>query len=338
MAQFTLDDAKKLSQSKLTNHVIDEFRKSPLMDAMIFDDCVKPQGGNSLSYVYNRVSTWPTAEGRAINSEYQTKDVAKTTQYTVDLKIFGGAFDLDRVLINHEKQVITNQLTFQMDQKIKATRALFNDWFINGDSAGTDKNSFDGLNKAIKDTATDYKPAAILDMSSAAAIEQNWKTFLYYIRQVRKLMDGAPTLMAVNDDMFAVFQTVADYSAQFTATKTDMGSEIVKYGTTTIMSMGDKPGKSKQIIETSETDGTSPIYFARLGLDGVHAVTPDGQKAPKTYLPNLSLPGAVKTGEVEMIAAMAVKATKSAAVLRNIKVAPVQTDSEEEEEGGGVGA
>ena len=49
-------------------------------------------------------------------------------------------------------------------------------------------------------------------------------------------------------------------------------------------------------------------------------MTPDGQKAPKTYLPNLSLPGAVKTGEVEMIAAMTVKATKSAAVLRGIKV------------------
>lgn len=322
MAQFTLDDAKKLSQSKLTNHVIDEFRKSPLMDAMVFDDCVKPQGGDSLTYVYNRVSTWPTAEGRDINTEYQTKDVAKTDQVTVNLKIFGGAFDLDRVLINHEKQVITNQLTFQMDQKIKAVRALFNDWFINGDSASNTK-SFDGLDKAIKGTATDYTPSAVLDMSTAEAIEQNWKTFLYYIRQVRKLMDGAPNLMAVNDDMFAVFQTVADYSAQFTATKTDLGSEIVKYGTTTIMSMGDKPGKASQIIETSETDGTSPIYFARLGLDGVHAVTPDGQKAPKTYLPNLSLPGAVKTGEVEMIAAMAVKATKSAAVLRNIKVAPV---------------
>ena len=91
------------------------------------------------------------------------------------------------------------------------------------------------------------------------------------------------------------------------------------------MKMGDKPGKSKQIIETDET-GTSPIYFARLGLDGVHAVTPDGQKAPKTYLPNLSLPGAVKTGEVEMIAAMTVKATKSAAVLRGIKVAPAASE------------
>lgn len=324
MAQYTLEDAKKLSQSKLTDHVIDEFRKSPLMDAIVFDDCVKPQGGDSLAYVYNRVSTWPTAEGRAINTEYKNKDVAKTEQVTVNLKVFGGAFDLDRVLINHEKQVITNQLTFQMDQKIKATRALFQDWFINGDSAGTDKLSFDGLDKAIKGKGTDVTLKTVLDMSSAEAIEKNWKAFLYHIRQVLKLMDGAPTIMAVNSDMFAVFQTVADYSAQFTATKSDLGSEIVKYGNTTIMNMGDKPGKPKEIIETNEADGTSPIYFARIGLDGVHGVTPDGQKGPKTYLPNLMLPGAVKTGEVEMISAMAVKATKSAAVLRNVKVAPTE--------------
>lgn len=322
MAQFTLDDAKKLSQSKLTNHVIDEFRKSPLMDRMVFDDCVKPQGGDSLTYVYNRVETYPTAEGREINREYANKDVAKTKQITTNLKIFGGAFDLDRVLISHEKQVITNQLVFQMDQKVKAVRALFNDWFINGDSE-TVTGSFDGLNKAIKGTKTDFTPSAILDMSSAEAIEKNWKAFLYYVRQTLKLMDGTPDLMAVNNDMFAVFQTVADYSSQFTATKNDLGSEIVKYGNTIIMKMGDKPGQSKEIIETSESDGTSPIYFARLGLDGVHAVTPDGQKAPKTYLPNLTLPGAVKTGEVEMIAAMVVKATKSAAVLRGIKVAAV---------------
>ena len=63
MAQFTLADAKNLSQDKLTNYVIDEFRKSPLLDAMVFDDCVKPQGGSSMTYVYNRVTTQPTASG-----------------------------------------------------------------------------------------------------------------------------------------------------------------------------------------------------------------------------------------------------------------------------------
>lgn len=325
MAQFTLEDAKKLSQSKLTDHVIDEFRKSPLMDVMVFDDCVKPQGGDSLSYVYNRITTFPTAEGRKINEEYKTSDVAKTTQVTTNLKPFGGTFNLDRILINHERQVVSNQLVFQMDQKIKATRALFQDWFINGDSS-KETLAFDGLDKAIKGTKTDYTPKEIVDMSTAEAIEKNWKAFLYHIRQTLKLMDGAPGIMLTNDDMFAVFQTVADYSTQFTATKNDLGSEIVKYGNAVIMPMGDKAGASKQIIETNETDGTAPIYFARLGLDGVHAVTPDGQKVPKTYLPNMSLPGAVKTGEVEMISAMAVKATKSAAVLRGIKVVPTDTE------------
>lgn len=163
--------------------------------------------------------------------------MAKTEQITTNLKVFGGAFDLDRVLINNEKQVVTNQLVFQMDQKIKAVRALFNDWFVNGDSA-TDAKSFDGLNKAIKGTKTDHTLKAVLDMSSAEAIEKNWKSFLYYIRQTLKLMDGTPDIMVVNDDMFAVFQTVADYSAQFTATKSNLGSEIVTYGNTKIMKMG----------------------------------------------------------------------------------------------------
>ena len=259
MAQYTLEDAKKLSQSKLTDHVIDEFRKSPLMDAIVFDDCVKPQGGDSLAYVYNRVSTWPTAEGRAINTEYKNKDVAKTEQVTVNLKVFGGAFDLDRVLINHEKQVITNQLTFQMDQKIKATRALFQDWFINGDSAGTDKLSFDGLDKAIKGKRNGYYLKDGSRYVQRRSDRKNWKAFLYHIRQALKLMDGAPTIMAVNsDNVPCILDTVADYSAQFTATKSDLGSEIVKYGNTTIMNMGDKPGKSKEIIETNETDGGLP--------------------------------------------------------------------------------
>ena len=61
--------------------------------------------------------------------------------------------------------------------------------------------------------------------------------------------------------------------------------------------------------------------MARLGLDGVHAVSPDGDKLVKTYLPNMNLPGAVKLGEVEMMAAMAMKATRSAGVLRKVKIA-----------------
>ena len=316
MAQFTLADAKALSQDKLTNYVIDEFRKSPLLDAMVFDDCVKPQGGSSLTYVYNRLTTQPTASGRAINSEYAPQE-AKTTQVAVGLKVFGGAFEMDRVLQNDERQVL-DLIAFQLEQKLKATRNLFADWFINGDSA-SDASAFDGLDKALTGSTTETALTETLDLSTAAAIEKNWKAFLYHLRQAIKLMDGAPSIMAVNRDMFAVFQTIADFSTQFTQTRNELGAEIVKYGNSIIMDLGDKPGTSDPIIGTGE-GGTTDLYLCRFGLDGVHGVTPDGQQAPNIYLPNMQLPGAVKKGEVEMVAATVIKATRSAAVLRNIKV------------------
>ena len=64
------------------------------------------------------------------------------------------------------------------------------------------------------------------------------------------------------------------------------------------------------------------MYLFRIGLDAVHGVTPEGNKEPKIYLPDMTRPGAVKSGEVEMVAAMALKATKAAAVLHGIKVMP----------------
>lgn len=314
---FTLAQAKELSQDKLTNFVIDEFRKSPLLDAMIWDDVIKPQGGESFTYVYNRVTTLPTAAGRAINSEYTPQEAA-TSQIPVTAKIFGGSFQIDRALAAHEKQVV-NLTNFQLEQKAKATRALFNDWFINGDS-GTDTTSFDGIEQAITGSSTERVPIAPLDLSSASAIETNWKAFLYELRQTLALMDGAPTLLAVNRELFAAFQSIADLSTQFQQTKNELGVEVVKYGSSIIMEMGDKPGSSDSIIPTDGTDGTTSLYAMRLGLDGVHAITPDGMTAPKIYLPNMLDPGAVKTGEVEMIAAAVLKATRSAAVLRDIKV------------------
>lgn len=306
---FTLADAKNLSQSKLTGFVIDEFRKSPILDAMVFDNTVKPSGGTSLAYVYNRVTTLPTAAGRAINSEYTAQE-SKTSQFTSNLAVFGGKFGLDRVLINDEKQVV-DLVRFQLEQKINATRASFCDQFINGDSA-VDATVFDGLNKAITGSSTEHTIAAGLDLSTAANIETNWKALLYEIRQTLKLMDGAASVGIMNSNMMAVMQTVADYATGFTATKNDLGQNIVKYGNTVLMDAGDKPGTSSPIVSTSA------IYFVRIGLDGVHAVTPDGSSGPKTYLPKMDEVGAVKYGEVEMVAGMALKATRAAAVLRGV--------------------
>jgi hypothetical protein len=312
---ITLAEVKALSQDKLTDFVIDEFRKSALLEAMVFDNTIKPQGGQSMAYVYNRVTTQPTAAGRAINSEYVAQET-KTTPYTVNLKPFGGSFELDRVIIKHEVQVVQH-VQFQLEQKIKATRALFADWFINGDEDDS-ALQFDGLDVAITGSSTEYTPAADIDLSSSANIDSNWKVFLDSLRRTRALMDGAPTLYMMNNDMYSVFQSVMDRAGINLLSKEGYGDEVSVWGPSIVMALGDKPGTSNPIIPT--TAGATSIYAVRIGLDGVHAVTPEGTSVIETYLPTLTDPGAVKKGEVEMVAAMAVKATRSAAVLRDIVI------------------
>ena len=69
------------------------------------------------------------------------------------------------------------------------------------------------------------------------------------------------------------------------------------------------------------TGGLTDIYAVRFGLDGFHGVSVPGQLI-KTWLPDFTLAGAVKKGEVEMgPVAVALKASRAAGVLRNVKVA-----------------
>jgi hypothetical protein len=313
---ITLAEAKALSQDKLANFIIDEFRQSALMDSMVFDNTIKPQGGSTLTYNYNRITTQPTAAGRAINSEFVPQET-KTTQVGVNLKVFGGSFQLDRVIINDETQVV-DHIQFQLQQKIKATRALFADWVINGDSA-VDVTSFDGIDKAITGSTTEIIPAAAIDLSTSALIDTNWKLFLDTLRRTRAKLDGAPTLYMMNSDMFSIFQSVMDRAGINLASKQNYGDEVVQWGTSLVMSLGDKPGTANPIIPIAA--GETSIFAARIALDGVHAVSPSGSALISIYLPDMNRPGAVKTGEVEMVAAVAIKATKSAGVLRKIKIA-----------------
>jgi hypothetical protein len=72
---------------------------------------------------------------------------------------------------------------------------------------------------------------------------------------------------------------------------------------------------------TTTYSGTTDIYVVRMGMDGFHGVSPAGQPLLRQWLPDFERAGAVKTGEVEMGPVAAVlKATRAAAVLRNVKI------------------
>ena len=82
----TLNDIKVGRADKVDQLVIDQFiRKSALLAALPFDDCISPNGGSTLTYGYIRLATSPAAEGREINNEYTASESTRA-KITTDLK------------------------------------------------------------------------------------------------------------------------------------------------------------------------------------------------------------------------------------------------------------
>lgn len=314
---ITLSEAKKNVQDALTQGVIDEFRKNNyLLDNMPFDDAVSPTGGGAtLTYGYTRTITQPTAQFRALNSEY-TPQETKKQRYTVDLKVFGGAFGIDRVISGMGG--IVSETEFQMQQKIKAAKALFNDTVINGDSAVNDE-VFDGLDKALTGSSTEYNPSAAIDLSTSAAVDSNYKSFLDQLDEFLMGLDGTPSAIMGNLKMIARIRAVARRSGMYMAKQDEFGNQVEFYGTTPLVDLGAKSGSNDPVVSTNGSGETS-LYIVRLGMDGFHGVSMAGQSPVRTWLPDFTTAGAVKEGEVEMVSAVALKATKAAGVMRKIKV------------------
>ena len=107
---ITLEEAKKNVQDDLQMGVIDEFQKSNfILEHIPFDDAVSPTGGGATpSYSYVRLKTQPKAEFRAINTEYTSSEVTKEP-YTVEIKVFGGAYEIDRVIDVYKRQVVDSE-------------------------------------------------------------------------------------------------------------------------------------------------------------------------------------------------------------------------------------
>lgn len=314
---ITLAEAKKNVQDDLQMGVIDEFAKSNFILSNIpFDDVVSPTGGGTtMTYAYTRLKTQPTAAFREVNTEYTPSEVSKD-RHTVDLKIFGGSFSIDRVIANMGG--IVDEVSLQMSQKIKAASALFNDTVINGDSA-VDAKAFDGLEKALTGSSTEFTPSDI-DLSTSEMVTKNYMMFLDLLDEFLMGLDAEPTMIAGNTKLIAKIRACARRAGMYTVELNSFGQQVEKYGKTAIVDLKTKPGTNDPVVKVDNATGKTSLYAVRFGLDGFHAVSTAGQSPIKTWLPDFNTAGAVKKGEVEMLAAVALKATKAAGVMRNIKV------------------
>lgn len=313
----TLAQARLNVQDDLQAGIIDEFAKSSfILNNIPFADVVSPTGGGAtLTYAYTRQITQPTAAFRKVNAEYTPSEVQKQ-RYTTDLKVFGGAFEIDRIIAGMGG--IVDEIAWQANQKVKAASALFSDTIINGNTS-TDEDVFDGLDVALTGSATEINASGTaIDLSTSANVTTNWQAFLDTLDEFLGELDGTPDALLVNSKMAAKLRAVARRASMYQTTKDNWGRQVEMYGNIPFVDVGAKAGSNDPIIATNSNE--TSIYAVRFGLDAFHAISMAGQPPVKIWLPDFTTAGAVKKGEVEMVAGCALKTTKSCGVLRKIKV------------------
>lgn len=313
----TLAQARLNVQDDLQAGIIDEFAKSSfILNNIPFADVVSPTGGGAtLTYAYTRQITQPTAAFRKVNAEYTPSEVQKQ-RYTTDLKVFGGAFEIDRIIAGMGG--IVDEVAWQANQKVKAASALFSDTIINGNTS-TDVDVFDGLDVALTGSATEVNAGGTaIDLSTSDKVTANWQAFLDVLDEFLGELDGTPDALLVNAKMAAKLRAVARRASMYQTTKDNWGRQVEMYGNIPFVDVGAKAGSNDPIIATNSNE--TSIYAVRFGMDAFHAISMAGQPPVKIWLPDFTTAGAVKKGEVEMVAGCALKTTKSCGVLRKIKV------------------
>lgn len=215
---------------------------------------------------------------------------------------------------------IVDEVQLQIQQKIKAASALFNDTVINGDSAlGT--HAFDGLEKALKGSSTEINATGqAIDLSTSDKVTENAVKFLDQLDEFLSALDGRPGALMGNSKLINKIKAVARRTSMYTQTADAFGRQVSTYDGIPLIDLGAKAGTNDDVISTKAGDGTTSLYAVRFGLDGFHAISMAGQAPVRSWLPDFNTAGAVKRGEVEMTAGVVLKATKAAGVLRNIKV------------------
>lgn len=320
----TLAQAKVGMADKVDQQVIDEFRRgSLLMDKLTFDDTVSPgTGGSTLVYGYTLLKTPATADFRDINTEYTSQEADRENK-SVELKIFGGTFDIDRVIANTSGAI--GEVDFQLKEKIKATTNTFHNSIINGDKA---LKGFDGLDKMLAGSSTEINTNSVIDLSSATALDTNYKILLDVLDELLAEMDGLPDALMGNSKLITKIKQAARRAGYLTHSEDAFGKTVEAYNGIPLLDLqyyydGTSTKPTVPIVTRTvgtSTTGLTDLYGARFALDGVHAASPAGGKLINTWLPDFKTAGAVKKGEVEMVAATVLKKTRAAAVLRNIKV------------------
>lgn len=290
---MTLAEMKVGMSDKVSQQIVDIFlRESEILQLLPFDNCVSPQGGSTLTYSYIQKKLPSVAAFRALNAEY-TANQATVEKKTADLKIFGGKFQIDRVLKQAEGQ--WNNMAYQIREKILAAISLFHYTMING-NATTATTEFDGLDKMLAGTSTEYNTGtgSAIDISTMTNLKSNADQLYEQIQLLIKNTNADALLM--NSAMIAKIQTMARLLGYKTESEEAFGRKVASMDGVRFMDLGKhytvsdtavtgndcvKVGISRNIgASNAAVTGLTDIYAVKFDVnDGFHAASLTGNSA-----------------------------------------------------------
>ena len=275
---FTLAEMKVGMTDKVAAKVVDVFlRESEILQLLPFDDTVSPQGGSTLTYSYMQKVLPSTASFRKLNEEY-SHSAATMVKKSADLKIFGGEFDIDRVL--KQAEGMFNNMAWQMEEKIRAAVSLFHYTLINGNSTSNDKE-FDGLDKMLAGTASEFGAGSSIDLSNITKLKANADEF--YEALTRLIRDTEADALLMNRDTITKVQTVARILGYKTESEDAFGKKVTSMDGVRLMDLKNhytvsgsaavanavvKKGLSRTIgSDSAATSGLTDIYAVKFDIN-----------------------------------------------------------------------
>ena len=291
---ITFADLAANSTDKMVQGFVNEtITDSYLLSALTFDDCMTANGTSDLIYSYKRVKTPAAAAFRALGAEpAETAPVVEKKSTAVG--ILSDKWTMDRVA----KDAAGDLYELYLEESKNAIIRKFNSTFISGDTA-KETNGFDGLAKALKGSSTEFTSKTDLTTVTQAAA-------LAYMEELDTMLSGlmrTPDVLLMSPAQRVKLNACLRVVGLGTQTMETAGRVVPSYGGIAIQEMRDG------------ALSTGDVYACCLGMDGVHGVTLAGGNAVSVTLPDWSAPGAVKTGDCELVCGLAVKATKAAGVL-----------------------
>lgn len=321
---LTLAQYKVGLRDKLDQMIVDEFRRdSVLLDRLMFDDAVAMNGsGSTLSYGYLKLKTPSGAGARPINSEYTPNDALREEE-TTHLIIMGGSYELDRVIQKTSGAI--DEVQFQTKDKIRATANFFHYMALNGvetqDLTTGSYTAFNGLSKLLEGASTEMQSQ--LDISTWDDSDKNYFALIDEIEEMISGMSVKPDALLMNAKMRLKLISAARRAGYLTSSEDAFGRKVSAYDGILLLDMGEYYDKANATSKLAIpiTNGATDLFAVSFDRDGFIGVSATGGAALiESRLPDFSNAKAVQTGSVEMLAGVALKNTKKAAVLRGIQI------------------